>query len=49
MIIDPMGVVLASLGEQTGTALATAGRERMSAVRKINPALELRRFAVTER
>ncbi|MFC4495839.1 carbon-nitrogen hydrolase family protein [Streptomyces ovatisporus] len=49
MIIDPMGVVLASLGERTGTALATADRERMAAVRKINPALELRRFAVTER
>lgn len=49
MIIDPMGVVLASLGEQTGTAVATVGRERLNAVREVNPALELRRFTVTER
>ncbi|OEU86507.1 hydrolase [Streptomyces abyssalis] len=49
MIVDPMGVVVASLGERTGTAAATATRERISAVRKVNPALELRRFTVTER
>jgi predicted amidohydrolase len=49
MVIDPMGVVLASLGEQTGTAVASATRERIEAVRKINPALALRRFTVAER
>jgi len=49
MIIDPMGVVLASLGERTGTAVATAERDRMAAVRKVNPALGLRRFTVTGR
>lgn len=49
MVIDPMGVVLASLGEQTGTAVASASRERIEAVRKINPALALRRFTVAER
>lgn len=49
MIVDPMGVVLASLGERTGTAVVSAERERLTAVRKVNPALELRRFTVTER
>ncbi|OEV11110.1 carbon-nitrogen hydrolase family protein [Streptomyces nanshensis] len=49
MVVDPMGVVLASLGEQTGTALATATRERLAGVREVNPALALRRFTVTER
>jgi deaminated glutathione amidase len=44
MIIDPMGVVLAALGERTGTASATISADRIAEVRKKNPALELRRF-----
>lgn len=46
MIVDPMGVVLASLGEQTAVAVAELSEERLCAVRLKNPALELRRFNV---
>ncbi|MCU1519387.1 MAG: hydrolase [Pseudarthrobacter sp.] len=46
MIVDPMGVVLASLGEQTAVAVADLSEERLRAVRLKNPALELRRFQV---
>lgn len=49
MIVDPMGVVLASLGERTGTARAEATADRIAEVRERNPALTLRRFAVVER
>ncbi|MBB2992211.1 putative amidohydrolase [Mycolicibacterium iranicum] len=48
-IIDPMGVVLASLGEEAGTAHAVVDTERTARVRQKNPALSLRRFAVVER
>ena len=44
MIIDPMGVVLAALGERTGTASATISPDRVADVRRRNPALQLRRF-----
>jgi predicted amidohydrolase len=47
MIVDPMGVVLASLGEQTGVALAALAEDRLRDVRSKNPALELRRFRVS--
>jgi predicted amidohydrolase len=46
MIVDPMGVVLASLGEQAAVAVAELSEERIRAVRLKNPALELRRFKV---
>lgn len=49
MIVDPMGVVLASLGERTGTACAEASAERIAEARERNPALTLRRFTVVER
>jgi deaminated glutathione amidase len=49
MIVDPMGVELATIGEQTDVALAWISPERIAAVRAVNPALELRRFTVTER
>lgn len=49
MIIDPMGVVLASLGERTGTADAELSQKRLAEVRAKNPALELRRFTVAIR
>ena len=49
MIVDPMGVVLASLGEQVGVAIAQVSRRRIDEVREKNPALALRRFTVTER
>lgn len=47
MIVDPMGVVLASLGEQVGTAQARLTSKRIAEVRVKNPALALRRFTVT--
>ena len=48
MIIDPMGIVLAALGERTGTASATISAERIDEVRRKNPALQLRRFRGVE-
>ncbi len=49
MIVDPMGVEVATIGESTDVAIAWVSRERIDAVRRINPALALRRFDVTER
>lgn len=49
MIVDPMGVELATIGEATDVAIAWVSRERIDAVRRINPALELRRFGVSPR
>ncbi len=49
MIVDPMGVVLASLGEQVGTARAEVSAARIAEARAKNPALDLRRFDVVER
>jgi predicted amidohydrolase len=46
LIVDPMGVALASLGETTDVALATISPDRVTQVRGINPALALRRFGV---
>ncbi|MCI2959171.1 carbon-nitrogen hydrolase family protein [Agromyces atrinae] len=49
LIVDPMGVELAALGEAEDVALAWVSRERIDAVRRVNPALALRRFAVVPR
>lgn len=49
MIVDPMGIELATIGENTDVALAWISLERLAEVRAVNPALKLRRFAVTER
>ena len=49
MIVDPMGIVLASLGEEEGCATAVLDGARIARVRRTNPALALRRFAVVER
>jgi predicted amidohydrolase len=46
MIVDPMGVELATIGEATDTAVAWVSPRRVVEVRKINPALALRRFTV---
>lgn len=47
MILDPMGVELATLGEEAGVvAIAEVSLDRVAAVRRVNPAIELRRFAV---
>ena len=48
-IIDPMGVTLACAGETPGIALAHVDEERLASVRKVNPSLGNRRFAVVPR
>lgn len=49
MIVDPMGVVLAAMGERTGSTVVELTRDRLDEVRAKNPALALRRFDVTPR
>ena len=49
MIVDPMGVEVATIGETTDVAIAWVSRERIDAVRRVNPALALRRFEVRPR
>ncbi len=49
MIVDPMGVEIATIGENTDVALAWISMARIAEVRAVNPALELRRFSVTAR
>lgn len=45
LVLDPMGVEVATLGEQDGeVAVAWISPDRVAAVRRINPALRLRRF-----
>jgi len=46
MIVDPMGVVLAELEDEADFTLATVSAERVREVRGVNPALQLRRYAV---
>lgn len=49
MIVDPMGVEIATIGENTDVALAWVSTDRIATVRAVNPALDLRRFGVIER
>jgi predicted amidohydrolase len=49
MIVDPMGVELVTIGEATDVAVAWITTDRVAQVRRINPALELRRFGVVAR
>jgi predicted amidohydrolase len=49
MVVDPMGVELVTVGENTDVAVAWISPERLAQVRHINPALELRRFSVQAR
>jgi len=46
MVVDPFGVELVTLGEQTAAAVVEISPERIREVREINPALALRRFRV---
>lgn len=48
-LIDPAGVMVASAGPVPGVITAAVDTERVAAVRKTNPALAMRRFAVVER
>jgi len=45
-VVDPLGVLVASLGEQPGVAVAEISAERVAAVRATLPALQHRRFTV---
>jgi predicted amidohydrolase len=49
LIIDPMGVAVAGLGESADIAVAFLTPTRVTTVRAINPALALRRFTVAAR
>ncbi len=49
MVVDPMGVELVTIGEETAVAVAEVSLERVSSVRETNPALALRRFGVIPR
>ncbi len=44
LMVDPMGIVLAELGEQPAVGVADFTRERLETVRQRNPALEHRRI-----
>jgi len=47
MVVDPMGVELATVGENTDVAVAWITPDRVTDTRIINPALEMRRFGVS--
>ena len=46
MVVDPMGVEIATVGEATDIAVAWLSPNRIASVRETNPALGLRRFGV---
>jgi predicted amidohydrolase len=46
MVIDPAGVVLATLGDDPGILVAAVDQAKIGEVRHTNPALQLRRFTV---
>jgi predicted amidohydrolase len=46
MVVDPQGVEIAAIGTSTGVAVARLDREAVARVRRVNPALALRRFGV---
>jgi predicted amidohydrolase len=46
LVVDPMGVALVTLAENQDVAVAWIAPERLEAVRRVNPALALRRFGV---
>ena len=44
MVVDPMGVELVTIGDDSGVAVTEVTSERLAAVRALNPALSLRRL-----
>jgi predicted amidohydrolase len=46
MVVDPMGVELATIGDEAGVAVAWISSARIESVRQVNPALAARRFGV---
>ena len=49
MIVDPQGVEIAAIGTGTDVAVAHVSRDAVERVRRVNPALLLRRLAVVPR
>jgi predicted amidohydrolase len=49
LVLDPMGVELAALGDDDGVAVAEVSAARLSAVRGALPVLEQRRYEVRPR
>lgn len=49
MVVDPAGVEVVTIGETTDVAIAHLSSARLTEVRRVNPALALRRFGVSER
>jgi len=49
LVVDPMGVTIASLGEREDVAVAWVDPRRIDEVRQVNPALALRRFTTVPR
>jgi predicted amidohydrolase len=49
MVVDPMGVELVTIGETTDVAVTHVSPARLEEVRRVNPALTLRRFKISER
>lgn len=45
-IVDPMGIAVASIGEEVGIAQAELNKDRIDSARSTNPALAMRRFKV---
>lgn len=49
MIVDPQGVELAGVGTATDVAVAHLDLDSVDRVRRVNPALRLRRYGIVER
>jgi predicted amidohydrolase len=49
MIVDPQGVEIAAIGTATDVVVAHLDRSAVERVRRVNPALRLRRMAVVAR
>jgi predicted amidohydrolase len=49
MVVDPMGVELVTIGEAVDVAVAHVTPQRIVDVRRVNPALALRRYRVEPR
>jgi predicted amidohydrolase len=49
MIVDPQGVTVAQVGTSTDLAVAHIDPDAIERVRRVNPALQLRRYRVTPR
>lgn len=48
VVLDPMGVRIAGVGEEVDVAVAHISPARLAEVRRTNPSLQLRRFRVSE-